>query len=459
MASNDQTFWQKYFSRKYWHQNYWVGQFITQVVDAMKENDFTSKGHAHKLDGESGTSIKTIPGGGAADAFGRMRVSSPHTSFQAMLEYGLNSAFYDQDLTGSATAVHDANLSAVKLKCTTASGDKCIRQSSTYVAYQPGKSQLIMASGVMGAAKSGVRQRIGFFDDNNGLFFEQTSSGISVVRRTSTSGSPVDEAKPQAKWNMDTFNGSKTYRNANQLDVDLSKVQIFFIDFEWLGAGTARLGFVIDGEIHYCHEFAAANVLTTPYMTTPNLPIRYEIENISTAASATEMLQICGTVISEGGFERHGLVHAAGTSTAGVTVGGTEVPLFSIRPALLFGGKSNHSIAYPLILSALNNNVADLQYRIRINGILTGTPSWSSVESDSMMEIDIAATGITGGHVRHTGYLSGSGQGSSDRVSTEQNDIPLSVHMGDVQDILTVTGISLGGNINVNASMSWREFL
>ena len=174
---------------------------------------------------------------------------------------------------------HSPNDSGVILSGTTASGSTSIRQTFEYYRYQPGRSQQVLMTGVMGAKKTNVRQRIGLFDANNGLFFEQDGTNLKVVRRTKTSGVVVDNAVFQSAWNIDHLDGA----GKSGILLDMSKAQIFVIDFEWLGVGRVRFGFNINGITYYCHQIFNANNLTTVYMQTANLPLRYELQN--TAAS------------------------------------------------------------------------------------------------------------------------------------------------------------------------------
>lgn len=149
------------------------------------------------------------------------------------------------------------------------------RQTRMRFNYQPGKGQEVILTGVFGAGQAGITKRIGYFDTNNGLFFQLSGTTLSVVRRTSTSGSPVDNVVTQANWNIDKLDGT----GASGVTLDLTKTQIMIIEFEWLGVGRVRYGFDIDGKIIFVHQLFNANNLTEVYISTPNLPVKYEIAN------------------------------------------------------------------------------------------------------------------------------------------------------------------------------------
>ena len=176
--------------------------------------------------------------------------------------------------------------------------------------YQPGKVQEIVVTFNLISQDSGVTKRVGYFDANNGIYLEDDGSDYYIVRRTSTSGSAVNTRVAQADWNIDSFDGT----GPSGVTIDFTKTQILFIDMEWLGVGRVRVGFVVDGIIYYAHEFLNANNLTLVYMSTPNLPIRWEISNDGSGA-ASSMDCICCTAISEGGKQDNGIIRYASTTT------------------------------------------------------------------------------------------------------------------------------------------------
>src|SRR6056300_1795785 len=200
------------------------------------------------------------PGGTGTDAFGRQRVSNPLTIFDSTNVMSKNDLF-DESLTGSGTVSYEANNSTVSLNTTTASGDKVIRQSKRVMTYQPGKSLLNLNTFVMNTQESGLEQRVGMFDANNGIFFEDTGTGYQIVRRTYTSGSAVDNNVAQASWNGDKLDGT----GPSGYTLDPTKASIMFTDYEWLGMGAVRVGFVIDGKFITAHTFLDGNNLDTVY--------------------------------------------------------------------------------------------------------------------------------------------------------------------------------------------------
>jgi hypothetical protein len=329
---------------------------------------------------------------GYLDAFGRQRVSQPTTLADYQQQYGTSPLLWQDAITGSATSAHLPNESSVRLRCTTAANDQVIRQTRLYHRYQPGKSQLVLMTFVMGEAKEGVRKRAGYFDGANGIFLEQTLAGLRLVRRTNATGTPVDNVVEQRSWSLDNRLGGY-----GESILDMSKSQILAIDLEWLGVGRVRVGFVVEsGAIVYVHEFRNTNTLGAVYMTTANLPLRYEITNTAEAASTTDLITICGSVISEGGFEEgRGYPFVASTGATGVSCT-TEKPILSIRPADTLNSIVNRVAILPSAIDILARSKSAV-IRVWYGATLTNA-SWGAVNAThSATSLDVAATAITGG--------------------------------------------------------------
>jgi hypothetical protein len=387
------------------------------------------------------------------DSFGRLRVSDPVTIFDNINRYNDSPLFFETATTGSGSTTHLPNESAVKMDVTTTSGDRVIRQTYQYFRYQAGKSQLIELTGVIGVGKANVKQMCGYFDDDNGLFFEQTETALNVVVRTKTSGSVVESRIPQSSWNIDKLDGTGN----SGFNLDMSKIQIFIIDFQWLGAGRIRFGFNINGSLIYCHEVNNANIISQVYMTTGSLPIRYEIINIGTSASNTSMKQVCCSVQSEGGFKEDlALTQSAGNGDTLISVT-TRRPILSIRGKTTFNSIVNRGIITPYEVKLINQDV-DVFYEIVWDGTLTGD-SFSSVNSNSITEFDVSSTAISGGVVIDSGYItSGTNKSSSTFSNRAQNKFRISNNIaGNKTDILTVVCTSISSATNVGATLTFSE--
>jgi hypothetical protein len=383
------------------------------------------------------------------DAFGRLRVANPYTLFDSQNRYQKDPQF-SESLTGSATASFVANESSVDMSTTTASGDKAIRQTFRVFPYQPGKSLEVLATFVMNAGKENLRQRVGYFNPDNGVFFQVNGTTKSFVLRTNTSGTPSDtRTVNQADWNGDKLDGT----GESGLTLDTTKAQILFMDFEWLGVGSVRCGFVINGKFILCHTFNNANDIDKVYMTTAILPVRYEIENTAATASSSTLTQICSTVISGGGYQqKNALTWARRTTTlTGVTT--SFVPIVSIRLKSTALG----AVVLPSIYSALPiGSTLDYEVALIKNPTLTGA---SFTSNSTNVEIDVTASALTGGTIIDLTYTSGSNQGSGTATgSTEYNfDNQIGVSIGGTSDIFTLAARTISGTDDIIGSLSYYD--
>jgi hypothetical protein len=395
-----------------------------------------------RLAGNGGNAVSF--NGATVDAFGRLRVSQPYTLFDSQNRYDIDGQF-STSTSGSGAATHLPNESSVSMAVSATSGDEVVRQTFRVFPYQPGKSLLLLATFKMNAAKTNLRQRIGYFNTGNGVFLEQGANSITFVLRTSTSGSASDARYvDKANWNGDKLDGT----GASGITLDLTKTQILFLDFEWLGVGSVRCGFVINGSFIVAHTFHNANEQTSVYMTTAILPVRYEITNTGTTASSSTLKQICSTIMSEGGYEAVSQEYSARmiSATSGTYVTTTFKPLVSIRLASTALG----AVVLPYNLNFLPTTSDNYELALFKNTTLT-TPTWTAVSSNSNVEQDLASTSMSGGTIVYSEFTTGKSGRIPLATGAGYNwDLQLGVSLTSVSDIYTLaarTVSSSGGGI------------
>ena len=395
----------------------------------------------------TGSSNVTL-GAAATDAFGRLRVSNPYTLFDGGLRYFDNSYKWDQVDTGAVSSSFLPNESSILMNATGAGS--AIRQTKQVFSYQPGKSLLVLLTFVMNNPTAGVTQRAGYFGAENGVYFEVAGTTKNLVIRKYTSGSVDDttEKFPQSLWNGDKLDGT----GASGITLDVTKAQIFWTDIEWLGVGTVRCGFVINGQFIVCHSFHHANILNKVYMTSATLPLRYEL--ISTGPAAA-MRAICSTVMSEGGHSNRSFTRAIGTALTGKNLSHTVY-----RPLVCLRMKSTalDSIVVPTAFDVFGLQQAAFAYRVILNPTLTDA-SWTSADTDSTVEYDLSATALSGGKVITQGIFVGSNKGGSAQVTS--NEIDFSQQLGrtiaGVSDIWCLAAIATTNNDDAVGIVNWQE--
>lgn len=382
------------------------------------------------------------------DAFGRLRISQPYTLFDSQNRYEKDVQFSEELVTGG-TATFVANESSVDLAVTAASGSKAVRQTYRVFPYQPGKSLMLLATFVMNAGKTNLRQRVGYFNTSNGVFFQLNGTTKSFVLRTNTSGTPSDaRTVDQSAWNGDKLDGT----GPSKIILDTSKAQILYMDFEWLGVGSVRCGFVIDSTFYVCHTFNNANDIDKVYMTTAILPVRYEIENTGATSGASTLTQICSSVTSEGGYDQKSLLLWA-RMTSATTVSTAFEPLVSIR----LKSTSLGAVVIPSIFNAMPiGSTLDYEVALIKNPTLTGA-SW--VSSNINVEEDLSATALTGGTVVQSTYVSGSNQGSGLASGDLQYNFALQLGstISGTSDIYTLAARTISGTDDIIGALSYYD--
>lgn len=376
----------------------------------------------------------------ALDAFGRQRVSEPYTLFDSQNRYAADNQF-DVSTTGTGTTTFLSNEAAIKMEVTGGGVGSVIRQSYRSFPYQPGKGLLVLATFVMDSSQSlNLTQRVGYYNDQNGVFFQRVDGTYSFVLRSYVTGSASDaRTVNQSSWNGDKLDGT----GPSGLTLDPSKAQILWMDFEWLGVGSVRCGFIINGEYITCHTFNNANEITNVYMTTAILPVRYEIKTVTSAVAAS-MKAICCSVVSEGGFEQTSIDHVARRTTILGTIGTTFLPLVSIR---LASGRTG-AVVLPNRVQVLPTTSQNYEVALIKNPTLTGATWAATVPSDSNVEFDVAATATTGGSIVQTDYTTASGSGGATglNASTGYNwDLQLGASIAGTSDIYTVAIRTVSG--------------
>lgn len=397
-------------------------------------------------------------GSATVDAFGRSRVSTPAGIFDSKQIFDNQPLLFSEHTANGAGISYSSAKAASTLTTTTTLNSRALRQTKRYLNYQPGKSQLILVTFNLNGIGDGVTKRVGYFDDDNGIFLQLNSTGYSIVRRTKTSGVVQDFPEPQTAWNLDPLNGS----GASGRTLDPTKVIILAIDLEWLGVGSVRVGFDFGGELVYAHRFNASNVGTEVYMSTPNLPVRWEIETTGAGATNRTMDSICCSVQSEGGLNPLAVQRTISRGVVGATVDTTPRSVMSIRLKSAY----NRATVFPLNSSAVTTDTGVNYFgQLLLNPTLGGALTWNDV-TNSPIQSSITVTTATGGTVLSEFYgISGapgkSGAASITTTADLNSVLALASDYAGTADILTLAIRTFAGSSasSFYAQMDWLELL
>jgi len=393
------------------------------------------------------------PSGMAVDAFGRARVSQPTTLFDSFHRYNLNERWVSSN-TANTDVTFDTNASTVSLNIDSQSGSKVIRETKRVFVYQPGKSLQILNTFVMNEPKQNLVQKVGYYNDENGIFFQQSSNTATFVLRSNASGSVINSVATQDNWSIDTLDGT----GPSKITLDLTKAQISFFDIEWLGDGSVRCGFVINGQFIHCHTFNHSNIVDSVYMTTAMLPLRYEIENLAATTSSSTLKQICSAVISEGGYEPRGEPKSFGLNLNQQRQLGTlatDFPVISLRlnPDFIDDAVIIRDLSILAISSA--------SYKVSLvrDATITGEV-WANVSSVSSVQYNSnnSAT-MTGGTIVFSDYFASTNQGTG-KINVGPDLFKYQLERNGLTNTpltFTLAVQASSNSANVVASIDWEE--
>lgn len=390
------------------------------------------------------------------DAFGRLRVSDPYTLFDSKQLGDQRLLFWEEfdDGTGTIDFTYDSTTSSTTIDLADAAnlvGERGIRRTYQRFNYQPGKSLLIFLTGVMSLQQDEEIKRIGYFDDNDGIFFELNQNGLHVgIRNNGT-----DTLTHQDDWNIDTLASDGSGTTGTKLDI--SAVQIFFFDMEWLGVGTVRFGFAINGALYYVHQNNHANISPNldVYMRTANLPLSYEIVSGGTGANevGAYIKPICSSVISEGGIEATGITRAGSTSGTHVDANATT----SVYACVGIRLKSTHldNIVRPIYMSMMSKTNDNFEWSLYLNPTVAGTFTYNA-QTNSAVELALGATAntVTNGTLLQAGFST-----SSAAAGTIVNNLRyIGSSVAGARDTIVLCVKPMSSNADIEAALTWIEY-
>jgi hypothetical protein len=384
---------------------------------------------------------------------GQQRVASAFSLADLVNKYEIDPRTYATQTATGGTVTFVANQSAVQLSATNTNASSAKLRTNIFWRYQAGKALRVqLAVYHADSGQTNQTRRWGFFDDNDGVFFALSATTIQVVRRTSTSGSAVDNAVAQASWNVDKLDGT----GASGVTLDITKANVYEIAFQWLGVGVIQ--FLVNGIL--AHEISTVNTLIVPFMKISQLPMSWEIVNTG-ASTSSSLTYLSSSVVIEAGQPAQNTSFAAFNS-ADITVSTTERPILSIRPKLTYAGITNRMLMLPFLMM-VSTESGRAGYRLVMNSTLVGA-SWTSADANSGVEFDVAATSGSGGQTLLRGFLPNSiDQSGPVRLDQFFSDMAQGRSLrvdafAANQDVLSIYGVNeTTGTTSMRSSVSWDE--
>jgi len=461
---------------------------IKYTTSSSSSADFTITSRLNIDESQEQSNINNIyslPQDGMYDAFGKLRVTNPYTILDIKFpnastgtaNYLSNNMLLCSGSTGTGAGTYGSSECIMSANGGTGT---FISQSRKYCIYQPGKSILFLGSGIIGPTgitSTNYTNRLGYFDDENGLFFEYGSTGgmtgtMSAVLRNTPAGTTAatNTFIPQSNWNIDKFDGTGN----SGITLDFTKAQLFVIDFEWLSVGRIRYGFYIYGKIFYCHQITNVNSLIAPYMLTPNLPVRYEVRNNGSTGNVS-LTQICSSVITEGGYNPVGRPFSANVGVAGYSVSANETSVLSLRGYTGTSSSTTNQYKHQQIIPSTLNILGDSSKNVAYNVYLFQAPNgptgntgftWSIPNSNNnsvaqYSTSNVQISNLSSALLVDSGYIQGNGSVLFDTLQDIFNNIvQITSNTANITDTLIVTTQQTSGassTTNVWTSMTWTE--
>jgi hypothetical protein len=417
-------------------------------------NDLTM---AMQYDAEGHPTIRTLDAQAGYTSKNRLKVSNYQTDFFNTFQYGKETDVWDESTANGGAAAWNSNTNWVDMSVGSTQGSKVIRQTRNVMRYIPGRSSQLTYAIKFQTPVTGIRRRIGLFDEANGFYFEDAgvigADGLpeyNVVVRTSTSGVLVENRVPRSQWNGDKLDGL----GGSGIVADATKTQMVSFEYEWYGAGQISIGYVINGFTHIIHTFNHGNIGTVPWSSTPFLPIRLELENLTGVAGTHYLYQGSNSLVSEGEATKLGIAQNVTGPITGRTMSAanTFYPILSIR----LKSSALKGIVLPTFFQAATVDNTSVFYKLIRNATLTGANFVDMPDANAFTQYDVSATAYTNGVDLDSGFVIGSG-GTGIRLDKDTVYQIGRGSMGTVSDTLTLAIACPNTNKSALAAMTWIE--
>ena len=379
------------------------------------------------------------------DSFGKLQVVVPQVVYDVRFTNSLQPLVTTTNTANSGTVTLASEVSSAALNVTAANGSKALLQSREYIHFQPGRTSLFYLAGKFSDSSVNRKQRLGCFDNINGLFFEYENSVLYVVTRTGVFGPPVDTRIAQSSWNIDKMDGT----GVSGITLNPELIQTYVIQTQGHGSGSRLWGFNIGNEVFFVHKEDSANVSGIPWAATGDFPCRGEIINTAGGGTSTSLFIQSFAALTGGESSTAAITHAVNRNSDASINNGTFSPIISLR----LKAATNRGILRVIQIPVLSTSTDNLEVRVVLNPSLTGA-SWTSAGANSIAEFDTSATSQTGGDVIDFFYVLENGTSPVLELSSL---VKLVSNYNGTADILTVAIRSADNSASARAAIVYKE--
>jgi hypothetical protein len=385
-------------------------------------------------------------------AFGELLTGQLSPQFQGSFEYTVSNTDLNTNTEVNGGTVTQSNgMAVVKTSATTASS--ALFNSKQHAKYKPGLGGLSRFTALFTSPVAATEQYVGIMDTvgsseafKNGYAVGYSGITFCFHRFQNDSLISID----QTDWD-DPLDGT----GPSGMILDHTKLNVFQIRYQYLGAGAIQLSIEDDrtGMFVVVHTVLYANLNTQPSTHNPNYHFTIWVDNKATTSDLIVKSSSYAYFI-EGKtsfIELHQPVNASGNKEkTSVT---SEIAIFTIRNKALYASKTNFIDIMILggsasIEATSANNLGNI--RFVKNATLGGTPAYADINTtDSVVEVDVAGTTVTGGKDLEGSFLAG----KNDEFHTDLINDKIILNPGET---LTMAGLSTN-SASIRAQTTWRE--
>lgn len=274
-----------------------------------------------------------------------------------------------------------------------------------------------------------------------------TGSFSTLVQGAATG---TTELIRQSSWNIDVCDGTGSSANPSNINLDITKGNVYYIKFQYLGFGNIEFGIEEKqtGELIPVHFIKYPNTNTIPNLSNPSFPFIATTRNVT---NNTEMsLKIASlAAFSQASNSKKPKTKAYTATKLGVDTNSIQ-PIFTLRNALLLNNKINQSKIIPFDINISNVGTKGATIYIFEDAPISGLTSFSKINaSNSIAEVDTTTTAITD---NVAAYIIGVAASTQTRINLKE--------VGDEMSpgsTITIAAKAYNTTTDIIASIQWQE--
>lgn len=344
------------------------GEPIDLYVNSNHIIGYSNPEYGVNVDRFGSMNIRFGEGPAVIDSFGHLRVNQSRKLAEFNFAKDPHTGEFANSIEGEGSRQYDPEIGAYRLSIDK-EGDRVTNTSNLFLPFANNNSNLfVLASrcGDVGFPDDGTARFWGCFDATDGYFFALVENNLQIRHRITIDSNPTtDMIVNQSDWNVDTLDGSGGGRNPSGMNLDVSKINNYWIDFQFSGGGKTRWGVFYNGERILCHVMNSGNTEIHQPLSNPARPICWAIAKPSslgpTPAGGKDIFAYGGAIYTDDTYDpmRHSQEVAYYNNSFELDHDSTSTTyMYTLRPqiALPWSGKENHTIYAPTALEVYPHN-------------------------------------------------------------------------------------------------------